>query len=170
MALSREPRAGEIKPDVAPESLQHVEILKRLIPGDYDTMTGHPDAHERARMFVEDVTSRIPELKRMKSWEIEDAVISAVEWAASNLCRFIKGRDFVSPTGDYAESVVVYKCHHDDIGHFYLLIYEAQDASSGFGYFRFILTRDRNEILKAYRDIKESMEEEERRAYGEEEE
>ena len=145
-----------------------IEIIKRLIPGDYDTMTGHPDAPERFKEFVEEVKSKIPELRGREDWDVESTVIEAVEWTIGKLCKPLRTREFTVP--DYSEFAGLYECFHSDIGKFYLVLNEESDAASGYGYLGFSLTRNRDEARETYREFEEEIEEKERRAYGEEEE
>jgi hypothetical protein len=37
-------------------------IIKKLIPGSYDTLTGHPQAWDRFREFVEEVKRKVEDL------------------------------------------------------------------------------------------------------------
>jgi hypothetical protein len=135
-------------------SEQYLEIVRKLIPGYYSTSTGHPGAEESFTEFVKDVIERVPELRNLEDWEVEEEVISAIKWVRSNICSEVYGWEFVPEGGDYYEGSGLYVCNHPAIGRFYLVIHEEVNEASGFGYFGFKLTTDYRDALKTYSEIK----------------
>jgi hypothetical protein len=140
---------------------EHLEIIKRLIPGSYSTSTGHPGAEEGFAEFVRSVTERVPELRRLDDWEVEERVLSAISWARDSICSEVYGWEFV-PEGDYYLASTLYECNHPAVGKFYLVTHEESDGASGFEYFGFTLTDNYRDALKKYSEIKK-YEVEERR-------
>ena len=136
-----------------------IEVLKRLIPGTYSTMTGHPNAPEAFREFVREVKEKVPELRARDDWEVESTVLEAIDHARHKLCTPLKTAEVVGVTGDYYEGAAVYSCYHPDIGDFYLAIQEEEDAASGYGFFGFTLTRSKNKALEDYKSVIESWKE-----------
>jgi hypothetical protein len=133
---------------------EYLEIVKRLIPGYYSTSTGHPGAEESFTEFVKDVIERVPELRNLEDWEVEEKAISAIDWARSNICSEVYGWEFVPEGGDYYKGSSLYVCNHPAIGRFYLVIRNEADGASGFEYFGFMLTNNYREALKEYSETK----------------
>jgi hypothetical protein len=133
---------------------EYLEIVKKLIPGSYSTSTGHPGAEEAFTKFVEDVTQRVPELRRLEDWEVEERVLSAIDWVRSNICSEVYGWEFVPKGVDYYNASWLYTCNHPATGKFYLVIHEEGDGASGFNYFGFMLTNNYREALEEYSRIK----------------
>jgi len=140
--------------DQAESGISFYEILRKLMDGSYDTMTGHPDAAERVEEFVKDVTARIPELRGKEEWEVEETVQEAVEWAIKSICKPVKTGEVVTEP-DYYEFVGVYSCMHPSIGQFYIALNEEEDAASGYGYWGVTITRNKEEAMERYRGIVE---------------
>ena len=138
--------------------VSYIEIIKRLMGGDYATATGSPDAPSKMREFVRSVTSRIKELRGKEEWEIEDMVMNAIAWASENICKRLKGEE--KSYYEYYESVEMYECFHPEIGKFYMVISEEADAPSGYNYFGFELTRSKSEAEESYRSEVEALREE----------
>jgi len=136
-----------------------IEVLKKLIPGTYDTMTGHPDAPWRFREFVREIKEKIPELKDKEDWEVENTVLEAVDYARHKLCTLLRSAEVAAETPGYYEGVAAYSCYHPSLGSFYLTIQEEEDANSGYGYFGFTITRSRSKALEDYKSVIESWKE-----------
>jgi len=128
------------------------DILKKLLGGKYDTMTGHPDAASRVREFVREVTSRVPELRGKEEWEVEETVHDAVEWAIRSICKPEKTAE-VTTIPDHYEFVGVYSCYHPDIGKFYMTVNEEEDSAAAFGYWGVRITKNKSEALSDYKDV-----------------
>jgi len=129
-----------------------VEIIKKLMGGDYRTGTGYPGAREDMEEFVKKVLERVPELRGRDDWEVESTVLEAVDWARDKLCKKLRYAEVEAATPDYYEYVAVYSCFHPEIGQFYLAMSEDEDAAGGSAHLGFILTKDKNEALRAYRE------------------
>jgi len=144
-----------------------IEIINKLMDGDYAIATGSPDAPSKMKEFIEDVTSRIRELRGKEEWEIEDIVTDAIDWALEKICKRLKGEE-KSYYGYYEEkrhyvyydSVEMYECFHPEIGKFYMVINDEANAPSGYRYFGFELTRSKSEAEESYRSNVEALREE----------
>lgn len=138
-----------------------VEIIKRLMEGDYSTSTGHPNAPEEFEEFVREVKRRVPELRDKEDWEVESTVLDAIEWAINTSCKLVS--DYNIGRGNYYQTVELYECTHPEVGRFYLLRGIEEDGDAGYGYYGFFLTRDRKRAEESYeeevRHIKEELEE-----------
>jgi len=137
--------------------VSYIEIIKRLMEGDYDTMTGHPDAPSRFREFVRAVRERVPELRAKEDWEVESTVLDAFEWAIESHCKLV--RDYSVGRGNYYNTVEMYACFHPEIGDYYIVKSEEADGDSGYGYVGYLLTRDRKRALETFKSEKEDIEE-----------
>jgi len=133
---------------------EYLEIVKKLIPGSYSTSTGHPGAEMDFEEFVKDVTELVPELRGLEDWEVEEKVLSAIDWVRGNICSEVYGWEYVPEGGDYYQGSGLYVCNHPATGKFYLVIHEVADEASGYGYFGFTLTNNYREALKKYSEIK----------------
>jgi hypothetical protein len=134
-------------------------IIKKLIPGSYDTLTGHPQAEERFREFVEEVKRKVEELKYLPDEDVEDRVLEAIDWARHSICSKVYDWEHVSEAGDYYEGVILYSCNHPTTGKFYMVIHEMESADVGEAYFGFHLTRDYRNALRKYSETKRHLEE-----------
>jgi len=133
-------------------AISYTEIIKRLMGKDYEMMIGSPEAPSRMKEFVRAVTERIPEFRGKEEWEIEETVQDAVEWAIKNICDVVKTAEKSYPP-DYDAFAGVYSCVHPRTGQFYITVNEEEDASSGFGFFGFEITKDKKKALEDYRSI-----------------
>jgi hypothetical protein len=104
--------------------------------------------------FVKDVTELVPELHGLEDWEVEEKVLSAIDWVRGNICSEVYGWEYVPEGGDYYQGSMLYVCDHPAIGKFYLVTHEITNEASGFQYFGFTLTRNYREALKEYGEIK----------------
>jgi len=133
--------------------MKFVNIIKRLMSGSYETMTGHPDAPKRFEEFVKEIREKIPELAGKDDWEVEDTVLEAIDFARHKLCKPIRTAEY-APTGiNYYEGVAVYSCYHPSVGNFYLTVQEEEDGDTGYGFFGFTLTRDKREAMRLYKSV-----------------
>jgi len=137
-----------------------VEIIKKLMEGDYGTGTGYPGAKEDIERFVRKVFERVPELRGKEDWEVESTVLEAVGWARDELCKKLRYAEVEAATPDYYEYAAVYSCYHPEIGRFYLVMSEDADAASGAAHVGFKLTKSRDEALRDYKEILSSWREE----------
>ncbi|RLE54210.1 MAG: hypothetical protein DRJ40_11405 [Thermoprotei archaeon] len=138
-----------------------IDILRKLMEGTYSTMTGSPDAPETFREFVEEIKVKVPELRDKDDWEVENTVLEAIDYARHKLCSQIKKAEVVPATPDYYGGITVYTCYHPDIGRFYLVIDEEEDASSGYAHYSFTITKNRRKALREYEERIKAWKEEE---------
>ena len=135
-----------------------IEIINKLMDGDYAIATGSPDAPSKMKEFIEDVTSRIRELRGKEEWEIEDIVTDAIDWALEKLCK-LKHGDYRG-TYLWKEVAALYECFHPETGRFYVVTQEETDAPSGYSFFGFRLTRSKKEARELYDFIEKEWKEE----------
>ena len=136
-----------------------LSIVKKLIPGHYHTSTGNPMSPEDFREFVEEAKKRVPELARMKDWEVESTVLEALDWAMHTIC--VKQREWshASEAGHYV-GMGLYKCEHPDTGKFYIVHFEEEIPDAGEAHVSFELTRDWREAQRSFSEEKKYWKEE----------
>ena len=135
-----------------------IEIINKLMDGDYAIATGSPDAPSKMKEFIEDVTSRIRELRGKEEWEIEDIVTDAIDWALEKICKPIIANE--RRTYEWEEAIGLYECFHPETGRFYVVTQEETDAPSGYSFFGFRLTRSKKEARELYDFIEKEWKEE----------
>jgi hypothetical protein len=136
-----------------------LSIVEKLIPGHYHTSTGNPMSSEHFKEFVEDAKKKVPELAKMRDWEVENAVLEALDWAMHTICVKQMEWNHASEAGHYV-GIGLYKCEHPKAGKFYVVHSEEEAPDVGEAHVSFKLTRDWGEAQKSFSEEREYWEEE----------
>ena len=154
----------------------YVTIISKLIDTDWhETIHGGPSFFKDMEIFVDEIIFLIPELRGYSIEEIDNYVLSAVQYASENWCFIEKSFEPELPQGIY-NGIRLYKCSHTDIGNFYLIIaksffpvsfsislpYGRYSRLSGEEHFAFYLTRDIEKAESEYKDMEDMTKDEER--------
>ena len=136
-----------------------IELIKKLLPGDYYTGFGYFGSEDDHKSFVRKVKERVPEVAHEEGWKVEEMVNEAIEWIANNLCKPLGHR--VKRDVNYLHEVGLFQCYHPEIGTFYLTFDEESNGDAGAWHFGFLLSRSRKEAESEFKSSVEEMEEEE---------
>jgi len=136
-----------------------VDIVRKLMGGDYYVGTGYPGAAEDEEEFIREIKRRVPELAGESPEDIEDKISDMLSWLINNICKPLRYTTKRNP--GYLHEVGAYQCHHPQLGTFYLFHDEENEFDAAVHHLSFSLTRSKKEVLDSYRDVLSEIESEE---------
>jgi len=131
----------------------YLKIISRLIDtGYHGTSYGHPTAEEHFKSFVDKMRRYVPELRKLDPEDVEETVIDAINYASENWCRAESFFEHAPETGYYL-GIGLFRCHHPELGRFYLVLREESNPDFNVHYFNFSLWKRIRDAEREYKEL-----------------